>query len=64
LASARTCRGRSELQARREAILAPLRTAPRDNGRPVFRVALLGDAYSVAEPFFNMNLECISAIWG
>lgn len=64
LAAARTCRGRSELQARREAILAPLRTAPRDNGRPVFRVALLGDAYSVAEPFFNMNLECISAIWG
>jgi predicted nucleotide-binding protein (sugar kinase/HSP70/actin superfamily) len=23
----------------------------------VFRVALLGDAYSISEPFFNMNLE-------
>jgi predicted nucleotide-binding protein (sugar kinase/HSP70/actin superfamily) len=57
LAAARTCEGRAELQACREEILAPLRTASRDVSRSVFRVALLGDAYSIAEPFFNMNLE-------
>jgi predicted nucleotide-binding protein (sugar kinase/HSP70/actin superfamily) len=57
LAAVRACRGRAELQARRETILTPLQTAPRDNGRRVFRVALLGDAYSISEPFFNMNLE-------
>lgn len=57
LVAARACEGRGELQARHETILAPMRTAPRDNGRRVFRVALLGDAYSIAEPFFNMNLE-------
>jgi hypothetical protein len=57
LVAARACQGRAEIQARREAILTPLRTAPRDNGRRAFRVALLGDAYSIAEPFFNMNLE-------
>jgi len=34
-----------------------LQIAPRDNGRRVFRVALLGDVYSISEPFFNMNLE-------
>lgn len=57
LAAVRACQGRAELQARREAILTPLRTAPRENGRRVFRVGLLGDAYSISEPFFNMNLE-------
>lgn len=57
LAAARACQGRAELQAHREAILTPLRTAPRENGRRVFRVGLLGDAYSISEPFFNMNLE-------
>jgi predicted nucleotide-binding protein (sugar kinase/HSP70/actin superfamily) len=57
LAAVQACQGRAELQARREAILAPLRTAPHDNGQRVFRVALLGDAYSISEPFFNMNLE-------
>jgi hypothetical protein len=57
LAAARACQDRAELQARREAILTPLRTAPRDHGRRVFGLALLGDAYSISEPFFNMNLE-------
>lgn len=57
LAAARACEDRAELQARSEAILAPLQNAPRDNGRRVFRVALLGDAYSISESFFNMNLE-------
>ena len=57
LAAARACQDRTELQTRREAILTPIRTVPRDNGRRVFRVALLGDAYSISEPFFNMNLE-------
>ena len=44
LAAARACECRAELQARREAILNPLRTAPRDNGRRVLRVGLVGDA--------------------
>ena len=57
LAAVRACQDRAELQARREEILAPLRTAPRDHSRPVFRVALLGDAYSISEPFLNMNLD-------
>jgi predicted nucleotide-binding protein (sugar kinase/HSP70/actin superfamily) len=57
LAAARACTGRTELQARHEAIVSPLRTAPRDDGRRVFRVALLGDVYTISEPFFNMNLE-------
>jgi hypothetical protein len=45
LAAVRASQGRTELQA------------PRDNGRCVFRIALVGDAYSISEPFFNMNLE-------
>jgi len=57
LAAAQACQGRAELQARQNAIVAPLRMAPRDNGRRVLRIALLGDAYSISEPFFNMNLE-------
>jgi predicted nucleotide-binding protein (sugar kinase/HSP70/actin superfamily) len=57
LAAARACPGRAELQANRDAILNPLRTAPRDDGRRVFRVGLLGDLYTISEPFFNMNLE-------
>jgi hypothetical protein len=56
LAAVRACRGRAELQARREAILTPLRTAPADDGRRVFRVGLVGDTYSISEPSFNMNV--------
>jgi predicted nucleotide-binding protein (sugar kinase/HSP70/actin superfamily) len=57
LAAAQACRGRAEIQVRREMILAPLRAAPRDQGRRVLRIGLLGDAYSLSEPFFNLNLE-------
>jgi hypothetical protein len=57
LAAAGACQNRAELQARHKAILDPLQTAPRDTGHPVFRLALLGDVYSLSEPFFNMNLE-------
>jgi predicted nucleotide-binding protein (sugar kinase/HSP70/actin superfamily) len=57
LAATRACEDRTELQARRQGILQPLRTAARDDWRQVHRVALLGDAYSILEPFFNMNLE-------
>jgi predicted nucleotide-binding protein (sugar kinase/HSP70/actin superfamily) len=53
----RACADRSELQARRDAILAPLRAAPRNGTGWVFRVGLLGDAYCISEPFLNMNLE-------
>jgi predicted nucleotide-binding protein (sugar kinase/HSP70/actin superfamily) len=57
LAAARACQDRTEIQARGETILAPLRAAPRLCTHPVLRVALLGDAYSISEPFFNMNIE-------
>ena len=57
LAAAQACRGRAEIQISREMILAPLRAAPRDQGRRVLRIGLLGDAYSLSEPFFNLNLE-------
>jgi predicted nucleotide-binding protein (sugar kinase/HSP70/actin superfamily) len=56
LAAVRDCQDRIEIQARREEILTPLRTVPRRDG-PAHRVALLGDLYSISEPFFNMNLE-------
>jgi predicted nucleotide-binding protein (sugar kinase/HSP70/actin superfamily) len=64
LATARVCQDRAELQARRDAILAPLRAAPRDGSRRVFRIALLGDAYSISEPFFNMNMEKLLGYMG
>jgi predicted nucleotide-binding protein (sugar kinase/HSP70/actin superfamily) len=57
LAEARACRDRAQIQARHESIVAPLRSTERDNDRHVFRVALLGDVYSISEPFFNMDLE-------
>jgi predicted nucleotide-binding protein (sugar kinase/HSP70/actin superfamily) len=57
LAAARACQDRAELQDRREAILARLRTAPRESSRRVSRIGLVGDAYSITEPFLNMNLE-------
>jgi predicted nucleotide-binding protein (sugar kinase/HSP70/actin superfamily) len=57
LAAARACQDRTEIQARRETILAPLRATPRFRTRPALRVALLGDVYSISEPFFNMNVE-------
>jgi predicted nucleotide-binding protein (sugar kinase/HSP70/actin superfamily) len=57
LAAVRACQGRADLQSQHKAILEPLRIAPRDNGRRAFRVALLGDVYSISEPYFNMNLE-------
>jgi predicted nucleotide-binding protein (sugar kinase/HSP70/actin superfamily) len=57
LAEVRACEDRIEIQDKRTAILRPLQMASRDHRRDVFHVALLGDAYSIAEPFFNMNLE-------
>ncbi len=57
LAAVRGCEDRAEMQAKREEILAPLRAEPRDSERRVGRVALLGDVYSISEPFFNMDLE-------
>jgi predicted nucleotide-binding protein (sugar kinase/HSP70/actin superfamily) len=57
LRAARACGDRDEIQAHRLEILAPLRAAARDPDRCVYRVVLLGDIYSISEPFFNMNLE-------
>jgi predicted nucleotide-binding protein (sugar kinase/HSP70/actin superfamily) len=57
LEDVRACEDRVEIQAKRERILAPLLGAPRDTQRRVFRVALVGDPYSISESFFNMNLE-------
>jgi predicted nucleotide-binding protein (sugar kinase/HSP70/actin superfamily) len=57
LTAARACGDRDEIQARRLQILAPLQAAARDRYRRVYQVVLLGDIYSISEPFFNMNLE-------
>lgn len=59
LAAVRDCQDRAEIQARRERILAPLKAAARRDG-PVYRVALVGDLYSISEPFFIMNLEVVT----
>ena len=48
---------RGTLAARRIEILAPLLNAPRRQDRPVFHVGLVGDPYTISEPFFNLNLE-------
>jgi len=47
---------REALLNEREAILAPFETAPRHDYRPL-RVGLVGDPYSIAEAFVNMDLE-------
>jgi predicted nucleotide-binding protein (sugar kinase/HSP70/actin superfamily) len=47
----------SALAARRAEILAPLLNAPRKRDRPVYRVGLVGDPYTISEPFFNLGLE-------
>lgn len=38
-------------------ILAPLLNAPRRQERAVYRVGLVGDPYTISEPFFSLNLE-------
>jgi len=48
---------RQELEERRQAILSPFEEAPQDKERPVLRIGLIGDPYSISEPFFNRNLE-------
>lgn len=48
---------RGVLAARRAEILAPLLVAPRRQARQVYRVGLVGDPYTISEPFFNLNLE-------
>ncbi len=50
-------RDRADLSARRDDVVAPLRAVPHDPKRPVLRVALVGDPYSISEPFFNHGLE-------
>jgi len=48
---------RQALTARQIDILAPLLNAPRRLDRAVYRVGLVGDPYTISEPFFNLNLE-------
>ncbi len=48
---------RRELEARRADILRPFAQAAQDADRSVLRVGLIGDPYSISEPFFNMDLE-------
>jgi hypothetical protein len=48
---------RQALEERAGGILAPLANAPRAETRPVLRIGLTGDAYSISEPFLNRNLE-------
>lgn len=47
---------RPSLVARRLDILTPLLDARRQD-RPVYRVGLVGDPYTISEAFFNLNLE-------
>ncbi len=48
---------RRELESRRAEILRPFAEAAQDTDKPVLRVGLIGDPYSISEPFFNMDLE-------
>jgi predicted nucleotide-binding protein (sugar kinase/HSP70/actin superfamily) len=48
---------RQELEERRQAILSPFEDALQDRERLVLRIGLIGDPYSISEPFFNLNLE-------
>jgi predicted nucleotide-binding protein (sugar kinase/HSP70/actin superfamily) len=48
---------RGTLAARRIETLAPLLNAPRRQDRLIFHVGLVGDPYTISEPFFNLNLE-------
>jgi predicted nucleotide-binding protein (sugar kinase/HSP70/actin superfamily) len=48
---------RQELKERRQAILDPFENASQDRDRLVLRIGLIGDPYSISEPFVNLNLE-------
>ncbi|HIC88995.1 MAG TPA: CoA protein activase [Anaerolineae bacterium] len=48
---------RHDLHRCRRAVLQPFADAPQDRTRRVLRIALIGDPYTISEPFFNLNLE-------
>lgn len=50
-------RERRELDEQRDDILGLLRAVELDAERPVLRVGLVGDAYTILTPFLNHNLE-------
>jgi len=50
-------RDRQDLEAEQEAILNLLRSVDHDPDRPVLRLGLVGDVYTILTPFLNHNLE-------
>ncbi len=48
---------RQQLDARREEILHLLHAVPLDSRRPVLKLGLVGDMYTILTPFLNLNLE-------
>jgi predicted nucleotide-binding protein (sugar kinase/HSP70/actin superfamily) len=50
-------RDRQELKEQRDEILGLVRAVELDSDRPVLRVGLVGDAYTILTPFLNHNLE-------
>ncbi len=50
-------RGLGDLEEQRDDILGLLRAVELDTGRPVLRVGLVGDVYTILTPFLNHNLE-------
>ena len=50
-------RDASQLAAEREPILALFDQVEHDPERPVLRLGLVGDVYTILTPFFNLNLE-------
>jgi predicted nucleotide-binding protein (sugar kinase/HSP70/actin superfamily) len=50
-------RGRQQLSEERESILEEVRRVKQVDQRPVLRVGLVGDVYTILTPFLNHNLE-------
>jgi predicted nucleotide-binding protein (sugar kinase/HSP70/actin superfamily) len=48
---------RQELEEGQEAILGEVRTVSQDANRPVLRLGLVGDIYTILSPFLTHNLE-------
>ena len=46
-----------QLRTERESILGLLTAVPHDPTRPVLRLGLVGDPYTILTPFLNLNLE-------
>ena len=57
LARIAALRDRRQLQAERNNVLGLLYAVPHNPERPVLRLGLVGDVYTILTPFLNLNLE-------